>query len=97
MGGRTASKPSRARAAQALAPREDGLASAQFRFDTPQLAAGSFIQELKGIRRNPNSLFVCICFQLQAWCQAVPNPSRIDDLIHDYILSLSVFQTERQN
>ncbi len=30
-------------ACAACAPREGGLASAQFRFDTPQLAAGSFI------------------------------------------------------
>jgi len=43
MAGRTAPKLFRARATQALAPREGGLASAQFRFDTPQLAAGSFI------------------------------------------------------
>jgi len=43
MAWRTAPKLFRARAAQALAPREGGLASAQFRFDTPQLAAGSFI------------------------------------------------------
>ncbi len=43
MAWRTAPKLFRARAVQALAPREGGLASAQFRFDTPQLAAGSFI------------------------------------------------------
>jgi len=43
MAGRTAPKLFRARATQALAPREGGLPSAQFRFDTPQLAAGSFI------------------------------------------------------
>jgi len=36
MAGRTAPKLFRARAAQALGPREGGLASAQFRFDTPQ-------------------------------------------------------------
>jgi hypothetical protein len=47
MVGRTAPKLFRARATQALAPREGGLASAQFRFDTPQLAAGSFITSWK--------------------------------------------------